>query len=196
VPRPYKLGRRATSVAATHDRILEAALALYQEQGVSATTMLDVARRADVAPGTVANHFGSPDALATAVGERVLHDLEMPTPSIVDGIDDRRERVRMVCQSLASFYVRSEPWWRVSQREPGGTVAVWAEAERRYEQSFEALVRAMLGRTAADDPEAVLVASSLVDPHLVGALMIAGRAPDAAADLVADVTNTWLDTRD
>jgi len=195
VPRSYQLGRRARSVAATHDRIIEAALALYQEQGVSATTMLDVARRADVAPGTVANHFGSAESLATAVGDRVLQDLDMPTSSILDGVDDQVERVRIVCRSLAAFYVRSEPWWRVSQREPGGSIPVWAEAERRYAAAFEALVRAMIGPPGSDDAEQLLVTTSLLDPHLFGSILIAGRTPEAGADLVADVVNAWLATR-
>jgi hypothetical protein len=133
--------------------------------------------------------------LATEVGDRVLRDLEMPTPSIVDGLDDQRERVRVVCRSLAAFFVRSEPWWRVSQREPGGSIAIWAEAERRYGAAFEALVRAALGPTDADDPERLLVTTSLLDPHLVGAIMIGGRTPDAAAELVAVVVNSWLVTR-
>ena len=34
--------------------------------------MLDVARRADVAPGTVANHFGSAAALAAEVTEQAV----------------------------------------------------------------------------------------------------------------------------
>ena len=45
----YSSGR-ATQQADTRRRIIAAALELYQEQGVSATTMLDIARRADVAP--------------------------------------------------------------------------------------------------------------------------------------------------
>jgi AcrR family transcriptional regulator len=72
VPRSYSMGRRTQAVTATRQRILDAALALYQEQGIAAATMQDVARRADVAPGTVANHFRTAAARAAEPGHRLL----------------------------------------------------------------------------------------------------------------------------
>ena len=93
-------------------------MALYQEQGVSATTMLDVARRADVAPGTVANHFGSASALAAEVSGTILGDLHMPTPDLFDGVDGLPDRIGLLVRELSAFFERSEPWWRASQRDP------------------------------------------------------------------------------
>ena len=184
------MGRRAEAVSATRQRILDAALALYQEQGIAATTMQDVARRADVAPGTVANHFGSAAALAAEAGQRLLSDLHLPPPEIFDGVDTLEERVRILTGELAAFFRRSDPWSSVWRRDPG-SIEAWAEVERRYYRDFEVLMRAAVGTLAAD-PDNVLVAVSLITPPVLGALEAAGRSGDEAADLLASVLVAWL----
>lgn len=193
MPRTYSLGRRADAVAATRQRIMDAALELYQERGIAATTMQDVARRADVAPGTVANHFGSAEALATEAGQRLLSDLRLPPIEVFDGIDRLAERVRILARELSRFFRRSEPWFTVWQREPG-SVEAWAEVERRYYREFGVLIQAAVA-PLAPDPEAMLVAGSLITPPVLGAFEAAGRSSDEAADLVASVIVAWLATR-
>jgi AcrR family transcriptional regulator len=187
------MGKRAEAVAATRQRIMDAALALYQERGIAATTMQDVARRADVAPGTVANHFGSAEALATEAGQRLLSELRLPPTGVFDGVDTLEERVRILARELSAFFERSEPWFAVWQREPG-SLAAWAEVERRYYGEFHVLLRAAVG-PLAEDPENVLVAASLIVPPVLGAFEAAGRSTEAAADLVASVLVAWLATR-
>jgi AcrR family transcriptional regulator len=193
LPRKYALGRRAIQRADTRRRIIDSALALYQEKGVSATTMLDVARRADVAPGTVANHFGSAAALATEATTTILADLRMPTPNLFDGVDRLSDRIHLLVRELAAFFERSEPWWRVSQREPAD-VEVWADAETRYYGELEALVRAALGPVATD-ADAVAVVSSVLGTWVIGTIQATGRSAEAAVDLVSDLLATWLATR-
>lgn len=193
MPRKYALGKRATQQAETQRRIIEAALTLYQEKGVSATTMLDVARRADVAPGTVANHFGSARALATEATTTILADLRMPTPNLFDGVDRLSDRIHLLVRELAAFFERSEPWYRVSQREPAD-VEFWADAETRYYGELEALVRAALGplETNAD---AVAVVSAVLGTWVIGTIQATGRSRETAVALVSDLLATWLATR-
>ena len=81
--------------------------------------MLDVARRADVAPGTVANHYGSADALATEVTTRILADLRMPTLDLFDGVE-RCPTGQSALHEISAYFERGDPWWRVSQRDRGG----------------------------------------------------------------------------
>jgi AcrR family transcriptional regulator len=193
MPRSYSMGKRAEAVAATRQRILDAALALYQEQGIAATTMQDVARRADVAPGTVANHFGSAEALAAEAGQRLLSDLRLPPTTIFEGVATLEDRVEILVRELSVFFERSEPWFTVWRREPG-SLAAWAEVEQHYYREFQALVRAAVGPLAAD-PEVVLVAGSLITPPVLGAIETGGRTSETAADLVASVLVAWLTTR-
>jgi AcrR family transcriptional regulator len=64
-------GRRDRQRQATRKRILEAALALFLEQGYAATSVDEIAERADVARRTLFNHFfRKQDLLAAWAGER------------------------------------------------------------------------------------------------------------------------------
>ncbi|HEY6570715.1 MAG TPA: TetR/AcrR family transcriptional regulator [Candidatus Limnocylindrales bacterium] len=193
MPRKYDLGRRAEQQADTRRRIIDAAMELYQEQGASGTTMLDVARRADVAPGTVANHFGSAAALAAVVTDQVLSDLHVPTPDLFDGVEDLSDRIEVLVRELAAFMDRSETWWKVTQREPAGA-QVWADAQARYYAELDTLVRAALGPLAAD-ADAVAVVTTILGTWVIGAIQATGRSAETAVALVSDLLSTWLATR-
>ena len=193
MPRKYALGKRATQQAETQRRIIEAALALYQEKGVSATTMLDVARRADVALARSPTTSGPPGALATEATTTILADLRMPTPNLFDGVDRLSDRIHLLVRELAAFFERSEPWYRVSQREPAD-VEFWADAETRYYGELEALVRAALGPLATD-ADAVAVVSAVLGTWVIGTIQATGRSAETAVELVSDLLATWLATR-
>jgi AcrR family transcriptional regulator len=193
LPRKYELGKRATQQADTRRRIIAAALELYQEQGVSATTMLDIARRADVAPGTVANHFGSAAALATDIAGEILSELRMPSPELFEGVVGLRDRVDLLVRELSAFFDRAGPWWRAWQREGPG-VSFWADAEARYDRQLDALVRAALGPLSSDE-DAVAVVMTVFGRWVMGSLQEAGRTSEQAVSLVSDLLATWLETR-
>ena len=57
-------GRRERNKAAARQRILAAALELFQSRGFDATTTKEIARRAKVAEGTVFNYFATKDDIA------------------------------------------------------------------------------------------------------------------------------------
>lgn len=172
---------------------MDAALALYQEKSVSATTMQDVARRADVAPGTVANHFGSAEALAAEVTAQILTVLRMPTPDLFDGVGQLGARIRILVGEISAFFERSQPWYQVTQREPAGA-QVWRDAEARFYTDLDALVRAALG-PAAEDADAVAVVSALLGTYVLGAIEATGRTTDDAVELLGDLIVAWLATR-
>jgi AcrR family transcriptional regulator len=63
----------------------DAALELFSERGAQGTTMNELARRADVSPTTVSNHFKTQGALIEAVVERILADIRVPDGLIFVG---------------------------------------------------------------------------------------------------------------
>jgi AcrR family transcriptional regulator len=70
--------RRKTerSPDATRERIMEAALDLFGERGLTGTTVRDIAKRASVNVAAISYHFGGKDELYRAVAETVIGSIE------------------------------------------------------------------------------------------------------------------------
>jgi AcrR family transcriptional regulator len=67
------LGRRERRKREVHDRILEAAVALFDADGVEATKVADICQRADVAHKTFFNHFPTKQHLLREIAEQFLN---------------------------------------------------------------------------------------------------------------------------
>ena len=64
VAKPRARGRRAQNKQEICERIVKAALSLFQTKGFDATTTKAIARKANIAEGTVFNYFKSKDDIA------------------------------------------------------------------------------------------------------------------------------------
>ncbi|HEV8598176.1 MAG TPA: TetR/AcrR family transcriptional regulator [Gemmatimonadales bacterium] len=85
MPRPAA-GRRARNKQATQQRIVAAALALFQSKGFEQTTTRAIARKAKVAEGTVFNYFETKEDIA-------LYFLELEVSHAIAAVRaDRRLR--------------------------------------------------------------------------------------------------------
>ena len=58
------------------DRLIEAAKTLFYQQGVTGTTLADIAERAEVPLGNVYYHFRTKDALVDAVIQAHVQELQ------------------------------------------------------------------------------------------------------------------------
>jgi AcrR family transcriptional regulator len=91
--------RPRTTVAASEAdltasaRIRNAALDLFAERGVSATTIRDVAAAAGVSPGLVQHHFGTKAALKEAVNQFVAADAAAVVTDLPPADLERRRAV-------------------------------------------------------------------------------------------------------
>jgi AcrR family transcriptional regulator len=70
VRRPYRMVARAKATAATHERILDAAVEVFWELPTESLSLDEVARRAGVSVQTVIRRFGGRDGLVAATAER------------------------------------------------------------------------------------------------------------------------------
>ncbi|GAA2211658.1 TetR/AcrR family transcriptional regulator [Nonomuraea monospora] len=70
----------------TRARIRDAAMTLFAEQGVKATTIRGIAEAAKVSPGLVQHHFGTKEALRLACDEYVLTYIRA---QVTAGVTDR-----------------------------------------------------------------------------------------------------------
>ncbi len=65
-------GKRATGKLERRDRLYEAAVTLFREQGYEHTTVDQITRRAGVAKGTFFNYFPTKDAVLRYMGAREI----------------------------------------------------------------------------------------------------------------------------
>ncbi len=72
-------GKREVGKIERRDRLYEAALALFREQGYEATTVDQITRQAGVAKGTFFNYFPTKDAVLRHMGAREIGRLGAAT---------------------------------------------------------------------------------------------------------------------
>ena len=183
-PRTYNLGRRAETASATRERIIEAAADLYRERGVAGTTIQVIAERADVARGTVLNHFGGADGLLEAVLDWAVEDVVFPSERDLADAATPEDRIRRFVAVMFRFFDRSADWWYVFAAD-AELPAVKAR-ERAYWEAAAKFHAAAFGALAQD---AILTAAvrAFVDYVPLNALRAAGLTLDASIELVGEV---------
>jgi AcrR family transcriptional regulator len=184
-PRKYDMTLRASAVAQTRRRIIDATRALHTEQGIAATSWDDIAARAGVGVGTVYRHFPSLDELIPACGEVSMQVVALPdpegVPALFDGVDAPAERIERLVREAFAIYERGAPELRVIRTEPEAHPSV-AEAGDELAASLTALVDAA-GITPADRA----VVRAMIDLGTWQALRDQGLGPAEAVDAVSQM---------
>ena len=191
-PRSYALGKREASSAATRERIRDAAVELYRERGIAATTIQAIADRADVARGTVVNHFGTAELLLEAVLDDIIADIRYPDEHLVDGVTEPAERVRRYVDALFRFFERSEYAWPVFSSDLDLPALKQREAE--YYAVLGRLYAAAFDPLAADRVVAA-AARAYVNYAPLHDLRAAGLSLDEAIDVVATTLIDLMERR-
>jgi AcrR family transcriptional regulator len=193
MPRPYRLGQRAAQLQATRDRIVDAAIELYTEVGISAATMREIGVRADVAPGTLRNHFPRRDDLDRAMIERMASEVRLPDLTIFDGARSIEERLARVVRAAGVFVEQGRRLYRMWLSEPMLT-APWIEKGAEYGTRWEELMRTALG-PLADDERAMAVLRATIHPQFFDSIRAGKGSMDEAAALVTAVVVPWFAAR-
>ena len=186
-PRKYDMTRRASAVAQTRRRIIDATRALHTEQGIAATSWDDIAVRAGVGVGTVYRHFPSLDELIPACGEVSMQILALPdpqdVPSLFDGAEAPPERIARLVREAFAIYERGAPEVRVMRNEPGLHPHV-AEAGEELEAALTALVDAAFEPSGIAPADRAVV-RAMVDLGTWEALRAQGLGPAETVDAVS-----------
>jgi AcrR family transcriptional regulator len=176
--------RRAQHVVQTRERIVDAAIELFSKRGAQGTTMNEVARRADVSPTTVSNHFPTQDQLLEAVVSRVLADISVPDITIFAGVRSLTGRLRVLTTSMYAFFERTAHWFELLGAELTEVPALvraqavfWSSVRQLYQQAL----------TGSDDDRLATTTAALLHPATFGAFKAAGLSVDKAADVVSDL---------
>ncbi|MGA7272569.1 MAG: TetR/AcrR family transcriptional regulator [Acidimicrobiia bacterium] len=187
--RPYRLGKRKASVDETRRRIVEAAGLEYQDNGIENTSMQAVARRADVAAGTVLYHYPTPEDLADAVVESWTEQLRAPSSDAIDPDAPLAERVSALVRELFGLFERSEWAYQVYQKSPDHPSL--AKGNQWWEENVGSMLFAALGERAQDS-ETVQVISALTNPGFRGTLLETGLSSERAVEVATRLALGWL----
>jgi len=189
-PRAYRMDRRAASAAATRLRVVEAAVDLHREKGPAATTWLDIARRADVAIGTVYRYFPGYDELIPACTTHGARLTRPPAAEVVSAGRTTQERLARFVQELFAFYERAASWLEHGRCDRN-KLPVLDAIYRRREAAMEDLARKTLG-SRGRNPQSVAATLALTDLSVWRSLTSRQMTTAMAADLVTEILTGWL----
>jgi TetR/AcrR family transcriptional regulator, cholesterol catabolism regulator len=139
-----RLGRRERKKLEVEQRIRTAALELFSGKGYEATTVEEIAERADVAKGTFFNYFPRKDALLEAIAEDMVGgflDELGPEESWEGSIRDQMLRL---FTGLGDLIARDPELTKVMMIE--NLRSLWLRREDPLEQEFRELMHRLLGR--------------------------------------------------
>lgn len=151
--------------------------------------MQAVARRAEVAPGTVLYHYPTPNELAEAVIDTWIDDFGMPTPENIDPTAPIDRRIGTLIELLYDMYLNSEQAYRIYQKSHDHPAMV--KSNQMWEENLGALLYTAMGERASD-PEAMQVISVLIDPGFRGTLVSRGMSSDRAVEVATTLAVDWL----
>ena len=110
--RDYRMKERARALDETRERIVRVTMALHDEQGVAATSLTDVAKRAGVGAATVYRHFPTLGTLVMACGAHVWAEMRPPVPEaapvVFEGVSGREARLLRLVEEVDALYRRGE----------------------------------------------------------------------------------------
>lgn len=180
--RKYSMDSRTAAVAETRQRIIDATVQLHDEQGISGTSMQDVADRAGVALATVYRHFPTVDELVPACGGRSLELNPLPTSSVFEGLESGEERISRLVKDLHANYARGARTYEVGFAE-AVTMPVVAQFMAEMSSYISMLVA---GAAEPFHPASsqMQLATGLCDFRVWRSLLHSGLTPDEATESV------------
>jgi AcrR family transcriptional regulator len=180
----------------TRDRVLEAAVTVFGAEGFSNSTMLDIAREAGVASGTVYQYFSDKaDVLRCLLADLEDHlQRETRMPSDERGrliVRDSVLRYLGIYREYAAIY---RAWWELVE-PPTEFTAAWVAAHKSYHGDLKAVIKAgqrtgIISKGLDAEITANLIVAMYERPAYVR--IVLGWDADLADDEVADLMTDLL----
>jgi AcrR family transcriptional regulator len=143
--------RRAAQARERRAQLLDAALALFAEQGFERATIKDLSEAAGVAQGLVYHYFASKDELLFAVIERQSFLPELRRLLAVAPDRPAAEVLREVAAGFAALLAEREPLMRIVARESQTNPRVAAVLQRVIEEAVGLLAGYLDARIRAGE---------------------------------------------
>lgn len=177
------MGTRETRRAAAREAILTAAHDLVAEGGWAAANVVDVARRAGVATGSIYRHFPSKGALCAEVFNAAADREVALMADIARGEEPATERLARAIEAFCRRALAAPVLTRALMAEPVDPEVEEArlQSKARHRKVFSALLKEGVDRREFAPLDAPVVASALV-----------GAMQEALSDRGTDATVATL----
>jgi len=169
----HTLGIRQVQKQKTRRALLDAALALLEEQSLSSLGLREVTRAVGVAPTAFYRHFRSIADLGVTLVEEALGSLHPMIRTTVSSADDSARRIERAIELIAGHVDAYPAHVRFIARERHGGVQPVREAIRDQLSRFGQEVRDELAQDPEsagwDDDDLLMLANLYVDQMLITA---------------------------
>ncbi|MCG8964551.1 TetR family transcriptional regulator [Streptomyces sp. CL12-4] len=169
----HTLGVRQAQKQKTRQALLDAALALLEEQSLSSLGLREVTRAVGVAPTAFYRHFRSTADLGVALVEEALGSLHPMIRTTVSPAEDSEERIARAVELIAGHVAAHPAHVRFIARERHGGVQPVREAIRDQLARFAEEVQAELAKDPQSagwhDDDLLMLAGLYVDQMLITA---------------------------
>ncbi|MFI1565601.1 TetR family transcriptional regulator [Streptomyces sp. NPDC020490] len=186
----HTLGIRQAQKQKTRQALLDAALALLEEQSLSSLGLREVTRAVGVAPTAFYRHFRSTADLGVALVEEALGSLHPMIRATVSAADDIDQRIARAVELIARHVDAYPAHVRFIARERHGGVQPVREAIREQLERFAEEVKTELAKDPQcagwSDDDLLMLAHLYVDQMLITASLFlqALEAPPEERDRV------------
>jgi AcrR family transcriptional regulator len=206
----HTLGIRQAQKQKTRQSLLDAALALLEEQSLSSLGLREVTRAVGVAPTAFYRHFRSTADLGVALVEEALGSLHPMIRTIVSSAGDSDQRIEQAVELIARHVETHPAHVRFIARERHGGVQSVREAIQDQLARFAEEVKVALAKDPVsegwNDDDLLMLAHLYVDQMLMTASLFldaleaseeerrrVGRAAIRRMRLISIGREHWLD---
>jgi AcrR family transcriptional regulator len=136
------VSRRERKKDETRERITRAALGLFSEKGFVATTVDEIAQRADVAKGTFFNYFPRKEAVLAAFADQHLSELRDTAERLIaeSGRGARTKLIELITSTTAVYQRHPDVWLHTYLEFLKGNVSTLVEIDQRAQGSVRRLI--------------------------------------------------------
>ena len=183
--RKYELKRRAERQEETRQRIVDAAVALHEQEGPARTTISAIAERAGVERPTVYRHFPDLRSLFTACTTSYRRRFPVPDPDPWRSISNPETRLRHGLAEVYAYYSKTENMIARAQRDVAD-VPELAEVLGPYFAKWDEIKRVLEHGWPHPDANRVSAAIALAIAFPTWKLLVRDQrlSPDAAIELM------------
>lgn len=174
----------------TKRRIIDAAITEYSKNGIDESTMAAVARRADVASGTVLYHYRDPQALADAVADRLIDGTDWPSVPRLPEDTSVKKRVDLLLDIVYAMYETARPVSEVSKKSPHHPAM--RKLQSAWDKQVSRTIGDVLGAHVVDEDKPLI--SAVLEGPFLSSLIRHGVHEDQIRNTASRLIVAWLES--